>query len=119
MQLVNKFRLAFDKLKMKNRKNSISSFKQLKPRRVITVLAKTKILIFKKNSNCFPKKLCNDIDGCITGIDLLSLKGDPLNQKDLVIDDLVRTRQRFVSRINDNKALLQMLIKFFTDYSKV
>ena len=37
----------------------------------------------------------------------------------MIISELTRTRQRFLTRINEYKVLLQMTVRFFNNYKKV
>lgn len=49
----------------------------------------------------------------------MSMNGDTQGQKDQIIGELTRLRQRFLSRINEYKVLLQSAISFFHSYSRV
>lgn len=49
----------------------------------------------------------------------MSMNGDTQGQKDQIIGELTRLRQRFLSRINEYKVLLQSSISFFHSYSRV
>lgn len=60
-----------------------------------------------------------DIEDCITKAEILSLNGDTQGQKDLIINELSKIRQRFLARVNEYKILLQMAISFFHNYHKL
>ena len=60
-----------------------------------------------------------EIDDFITRAQILSMNGDTQGQKDQIIGELTRLRQRFLSRHNEYKVLLQSAISFFHNYSRV
>ena len=50
---------------------------------------------------------------------MLSLKGDIANQKDIIVDELNKVRQQFLSQINDIKNIIQDSAQFFRAFDKV
>jgi hypothetical protein len=65
------------------------------------------------------KTITNEIDDYITKAEILSLDGDTHGQKELIILELTKIRQRFLTRVNEYKTLLQMAIRFFQNFHKV
>lgn len=65
------------------------------------------------------KQISMDIEDCITKAEILSLNGDTQGQKDMIVNELTKIRQRFLARINEYKILLQMAIQFFHNYHKL
>ena len=63
--------------------------------------------------------ITTEIEDCITRAEILSLNGDFLSQKEAIISELTRVRQRFLNRLNEYKILLQMSLMFFQNYQKV
>lgn len=63
--------------------------------------------------------ITTEIEECITRAEILSLNGDTSGQKDMIINELTKIRQRFLARVNEYKILLQMAIRFFHNYHKV
>ena len=65
------------------------------------------------------KQISLDIEDCITKAEILSLNGDTQGQKDMIVNELTKIRQRFLARINEYKILLQMAIQFFHNYHRL
>lgn len=65
------------------------------------------------------KKITSEIEDCITRAEILSLNGDTQGQKELIINELTKLKQRFLARVNEYRILLQMAIRFFHNYHKV
>ena len=65
------------------------------------------------------KSIANELEEFITKAEILALNGDTKGQKDLIINELTKIRQRFLTRINDFKNLLQKTINFYRNYTKV
>ena len=65
------------------------------------------------------KKITHDIEECITRAEILALNGDTQGQKDLIINELTKVRQKFLSRLNEFKSLLQKTINFYKNFKKV
>ena len=65
------------------------------------------------------KSITSEIEDCITKAEILSLNGDAQAQKESVINELTKCRQRFLNRINEVKVLLQMAIRFFHNNNKL
>jgi hypothetical protein len=55
----------------------------------------------------------------VTKAEILSLKGDITDQKDLIVDELNKVRQQFLTQINDIKQMLQESVQFFKAFEKV
>lgn len=51
--------------------------------------------------------------------ELLSLKGNTKGQKDQIINELIKVRQRFTARIHEYQILLKMTIQFFRNLDQV
>jgi hypothetical protein len=60
-----------------------------------------------------------EIDKYVTKAEMLSLKGDITDQKDLIVQELNKVRQQFLSQISDIKQILQDSVQFFRAYDKV
>lgn len=65
------------------------------------------------------KQMTCELDDCITRAEILSLNGDSQGQKDLIINELTKVKQKFLNRINEHKVLLQMAIGFFHNFHKL
>jgi len=65
------------------------------------------------------KSFTNDIDECITRAEILALNGDAKGQKDLVINELTKVKEKFLTRINEFKVSLQASIGFFQNFNKL
>jgi hypothetical protein len=65
------------------------------------------------------KYITAEIEDSITKAEILALKGDTQGQKDLIINELTKIRQRFLTRINDFRNLLQKTVNFFKNYQKL
>jgi hypothetical protein len=65
------------------------------------------------------KLITTEIEEFITKAEILALNGDTKGQKDLIINELTKIRQRFLTRINDFRTLLQKTINFYRNYNKV
>ena len=50
---------------------------------------------------------------------MLSLKGDITDQKELIVQELNKVRQQFLTQTNDIKQILQDSVQFFRAYDKV
>lgn len=78
--------------------------------------------VYQKNLDEFMptvKSILVEIEDFITKAEILSLNGETQGQKDMIINELTKMRQRFVSRINEMKSLLQMSISFFHNVYKL
>jgi hypothetical protein len=60
-----------------------------------------------------------EIDKYVTKAEMLSLKGDITDQKNLIVQELNIVRQQFLSQISDIKQILQDSVQFFRAYDKV
>jgi hypothetical protein len=65
------------------------------------------------------KRITTEIEDYITRAEILSLNGDTQGQKELIINELTKLKQRFLARVNEYRILLQMAIRFFHNYHKV
>ncbi len=63
--------------------------------------------------------MSTEIDKYVTKAEMLSLKGDITDQKDLIVQELNKVRQQFLSQISDIKQILQDSVQFFRAYDKV
>lgn len=65
------------------------------------------------------KNITADIEENITKAEILALNGDTQGQKDLIINELTKVRQKFLSRLNEFRNLLQKTINFYKNFKKV
>jgi hypothetical protein len=65
------------------------------------------------------KTITSEIEDYITKAEILSLNGETHGQKELIIFELTKIKQTFLSRINEHKTFLQMAIRFFNNFYKV
>ncbi len=63
--------------------------------------------------------MSTEIDKYVTKAEMLSLKGDITDQKNLIVQELNIVRQQFLSQISDIKQILQDSVQFFRAYDKV
>ena len=77
---------------------------------------------YQKNLDDFMptiKNITTEIEDCVTRAEILALNGDSQGQKDLIINELGKVKQKFLAKINEHKIFLQMLIGFFRNFHKV
>ena len=82
---------------------------------MLTIYKESFLFIFLSNF----QKVSHEIDNYVTKAEMLSLKGDITDQKDLIVEELNKVRQQFLSQINDIKQILQDSVQFFRAYEKV
>ena len=61
--------------------------------------------------------MSTEIDECIAKAEILSLNGDTQGYKDILITDLSKIRQEFLSKFNSHKILLQYASNFVNIYN--
>jgi len=61
----------------------------------------------------------SDLDACITRAEILALNGDAHAQKELVVSELAKVKQKFLARVNEHRVCLQMSIGFFQNLHRL
>ncbi|XP_060064415.1 titin-like, partial [Ylistrum balloti] len=60
-----------------------------------------------------------ELDKHLSTAELMEMKGDTKGQKDMIVNELVKVRQRFQARIHEYRILIKMTIQFFRNLDQL